>query len=146
MKFEVMDRFDATKYANSSHDEKAIIISISSKFCKPPRMYPDRNGIHNGVEGIIFLSFNDEEVGFDAIQGHHAKRIIDFVDEMAPKVDKIIVHCDAGVSRSAGVCAAIQKYLGYDDFSIFDNPRYCPNMRCYRTVLEYGMQKKGDTE
>lgn len=142
MQFEVMDRVDAIKYSNGKHPEKSAIISISSTFCKPPRMYPDRNGMQTGVQAILFLSFNDEEIGDNAIQELHAKQIIDFVDKMVHQVDKIIVHCDAGISRSAGVCAAIQKYLGYDDFNIFNNPKYCPNMRCYRTVLEYGMQKK----
>ena len=51
------------------------------------------------------------------------------------KVDKFIVHCEAGVSRSAGVGAAIMKALNGDDWDVFKNPLKCPNMKCYRTVL-----------
>ena len=48
----------------------------------------------------------------------------------------VIVHCDAGISRSAGVAAAILKYTTGDDSSIFQNGLYDPNIWCYRKTLE----------
>ena len=47
-----------------------------------------------------------------------------------------LVHCGAGQSRSAGVAAAILKWMTGSDAQIFDNRKYTPNMRCYRLVLE----------
>ena len=47
----------------------------------------------------------------------------------------MIIQCDAGVSRSAGVAGALMKYYNGDDSEIFENPKYRPNMRCYRTML-----------
>ena len=52
------------------------------------------------------------------------------------KVECIIVHCEVGVSRSAGVMAAIQKYLTGDDSAIFNNGAFSPNMYCYRMMLD----------
>ena len=67
-----------------------------------------------------------------------AEKIKQFVE--AHKEDSIIVHCDAGVSRSAGIAAALMKFYNGDDTPIFDNPRYCPNMLCYRTMLNTMME------
>ena len=53
----------------------------------------------------------------------------------------MIVHCDAGISRSSGVAAAILKAKTGDDSQIFNNPKYRPNMRCYRIVLDEFMQE-----
>ena len=139
MKFNIMNRTEAIQYAKNEHAERAAIVSISS------RSHSNANltiGGGNNIQGIIFLSFDDTESSISGISESQAKHIIDFVDSMKNDVDKIIVHCDAGVSRSAGVCAAIEKYLGYDDSNIFDTPKYIPNMRCYRTVLNCGMNKK----
>ena len=51
-----------------------------------------------------------------------------------PNTD-VIVHCDAGISRSAGVAAAILKHTTGDDSSIFQNGLYDPNLWCYRKTL-----------
>lgn len=50
----------------------------------------------------------------------------------------MLVHCEAGISRSAGVAAAaaISKYLDQDDLTIFNSHSYYPNFLCYYYVLE----------
>ena len=53
----------------------------------------------------------------------------------------VIVHCDAGISRSSGVAAAILKAKTGDDSQIFNSPKYRPNMRCYRIILDELMQE-----
>lgn len=65
-----------------------------------------------------------------------ADNIIQFVNQHINEVEQIIVHCGAGISRSAGVCAALMMIINGDDSAIFDNGQYCPNMHCYRLVLE----------
>lgn len=54
-----------------------------------------------------------------------AQKIVAFVKEVAPHVEGIIVHCRAGISRSAAVakwiCSQYQipfdaKYLKYNDY------------------------------
>ena len=56
----------------------------------------------------------------------------------------MIIHCWAGVSRSAAVAAAILKvYTGNDD-QIFKSGTYAPNMYVYHKILEgYGMKNDG---
>jgi predicted protein tyrosine phosphatase len=63
-----------------------------------------------------------------------ADQILDFV-ESHPEAELIIVHCDGGVSRSAGIAAALSKILTGSDFNIFNSKRYQPNMHVYRTIL-----------
>ena len=63
-----------------------------------------------------------------------AQKIRDYVRAYMDKVECIIVHCEAGISRSAGVMAAIQKYLLGDDSAIFNSNLYLPNEHCYRMM------------
>ena len=60
-----------------------------------------------------------------------ALKIAYFVNKWKDKVDTIWVHCEVGVSRSAGIAMAIMEYLNMDLTPIFENPIYCPNMLCY---------------
>ena len=46
-----------------------------------------------------------------------------------------MVHCFAGISRSAAVAAAISKLKGLDDSQFLDEP-FEPNVRVYRTLLD----------
>jgi predicted protein tyrosine phosphatase len=46
------------------------------------------------------------------------------------------VHCDAGVSRSPAVAAALARVLKGDDAEYFAG-RYRPNTRVYRMLLEH---------
>ena len=41
----------------------------------------------------------------------------------------------AGVSRSAGIGAALILIFDGSDLPVFLNGRYHPNMKCYRTIL-----------
>ena len=62
-----------------------------------------------------------------------AKEVWAIVDKYKKDVDLIVINCEAGVSRSAGVGAAISKVLNGDDKDFF---RYfCPNIFIYRKVI-----------
>ena len=61
-------------------------------------------------------------------------KIAKFVMRHKDSIEQIIVHCDMGISRSAGVAGAIAKYLNNDDNKFFMAP-YTPNMTCYHKVL-----------
>ena len=157
MEFEILSRKNAITYSYQSHDKTSVIISISNSYDLYPKFarFSDNN-----IKDILFLFFDDiedfetrsshryykkdEGEVFDSLlQTHYqlcttniAKNIVDFVLLWKDKVDKIIVHCEAGVSRSSGVCAAIMKALTGSDMEIFNNPRYYPNTTCYKKVLE----------
>lgn len=149
----VMSRQEAIRYCHIPHSNKSVIISISD----PYEQYTSEpfTSNSNGVCSILRLSFCDadetgrdvynREVGeTDLISDNDAKNIAEFAARHADK--DIIVHCDAGISRSAGVGAAIMKWAAGNDDRIFDSGRYMPNMRCYRKTLEALMiisQEKG---
>ena len=90
---------------------------------------------------VLFLKFYDldKPLGNDKYDrflftGKQANQIIDFVQEYKD-VGLIIIHCDAGVSRSAGVAAALSKIINGSDFEFFNSGLYRPNMRVYRFIL-----------
>lgn len=82
---------------------------------------PDgKNGdatISDGWHDLLCLSFHDItpethdlEGSYTLMTDKHAQAIIDFVREVAPNVNGILVHCRAGISRSA----AVVKWISYE--------------------------------
>jgi predicted protein tyrosine phosphatase len=126
------------------YDEGHLIISIRTpgdpKEAKLPR--------NEFTYGVLQLQFHDiiaadeeaekeveKEGKYILFNDRMAKIILCFVtSNMTPPVEHILVHCDAGVSRSAGVAAALAKAVyGQDDSEFFS--RYHPNRRVYRAIL-----------
>ena len=154
MNVTVMSRRDAIRYCRKPNDARTAIISISD----PYMAYSDYPFISksNGVVGILYLTFSDADgVGLPDVYGRPTMKEDLMSDDDAKKIaiflrahenDNIIVHCDAGISRSSGVTAAILKYKTGDDSSIFKNGRYCPNMWCYRKTLEALMREEESNE
>ena len=127
----VVDRETAVALTNCDLSLDRVIISISPSWSDEPPF----NENNHAIREILYLFFDDEETGQNAITEHDAKGIAEFVNKWWNSIDQIVVHCDAGVSRSAGVAAAILKHFTDDDTQIFNDVRYCPNMACYRKVL-----------
>ena len=131
MRVIVMSRKDAVRYSFGPHEEETAVVSISTPFQQyGAGIYKSR---YNGIHSILRLEFDDVDCGEEAITEFDAMRIKGYVE--ANKEKTIIIHCDAGVSRSAGIAAALMKHYNGDDSEIFDNPRYVPNMLCYRIML-----------
>ena len=131
----ILNRKEVKKFSCESHDFKTAIISITDT--DKADVIFEKNEI-NGIRAILKLKFDDVErdsKDLHCITKEDAENIVKFVNKNKSKVDKFIVHCEAGVSRSAGVGAAIMKALNGDDWVVFNNPIMCPNMKCYRTVL-----------
>jgi predicted protein tyrosine phosphatase len=118
------------------HDAPHVIISITS--------HPDdlaRLRTNAACLGILRLSFVDADApspqhAEDALFSmSHATSIWDFVYRHRPRIERILAHCDAGVSRSAAVAAAIARVWNGDDAE-FAGGRYRPNPRVYRMLLD----------
>ena len=63
----------------------------------------------------------------------------EFVDTLP--CDNLIVHCGAGISRSAATAAAIMDYLGIEH-NLFTDNRHSPNPLVYKLVQEaFGISK-----
>ena len=139
-KYKVMSRPVCERYCKQTHQASAMIISIKSKHdtVKPKLTRTEKNK----VRYILYLSFDDCEVEDDpdfCMSFEDGKRVADFVNAPYDEVDKIIVQCDGGISRSAGVAAAIMRVKEGDDWPIFNNSKKHPNMTSYlRTLKGFG--------
>ena len=135
MKFFVYSRQRA-KRESYRISEPTLIISITD-----PSLAPNTFARNSNIIGLCRLQFDDvteenarpEDV---LMSDSDALKIKDFVLRYKDRAECIIVHCEVGVSRSAGVMAAIQKYLTGDDSAIFGNDAFSPNMYCYRKMLD----------
>jgi predicted protein tyrosine phosphatase len=86
--------------------------------------------------GILRLQFWDTDLstGYtDAPSAEHAEAIVRFVREHQTHADLIVVHCEAGISRSAGIAAALCRWLNGHEDEFFE--RYLPNRLIYRLIL-----------
>lgn len=128
-----------------------IIISITDPKADLPEFDTNPNRI--AVLGLHFYDIDfskkiiaDDEVeirkqyGFGLFTDDQAKEVVSFVRQHREAADILLVHCDAGVSRSAGVAAAVLKATTGSDEQIFKNRRYLPNMWVYRKVLNAFME------
>lgn len=136
MDIQIMSRSAASQYCLMPHKDSTIIISINNV---PTESFPATRSVFksadNGVQDILFLFFNDEEKDeYGCMSVEQAEQIANFIQNRQTNISRIIVHCQAGVSRSAGVAGALMKIINGDDSAAFSCGRV-PNMTCYRRVM-----------
>ena len=140
MKIMVMNRKEVVDFCKHPHLAQFIIISISTPHVEYSE-FPFCTATNNVID-ICEVQFFDLDNTYPIKKGlmefKDAKKIAEFVSYYKDKI--IIVHCDAGQSRSAGVAAALSKYYNNDDSEYFDNPRLTPNMWCYKLMLNALME------
>lgn len=142
MNVTVMSRDAATRYCYKNHNNPVVMISVSDPYLTYPNgpFCSERNKVL-AIQSLFFTDadkpgkdvYNREVTENDLINEADAQ-LIKRLLSLHPDTD-VIVHCDAGISRSSGIAAAILKAKTGDDSQIFNSPKYRPNMRCYRTVL-----------
>lgn len=115
------------------------VVSISDDPGNHPEM-PD------GCVAALRLHFHDVEVHFAADMFEPPKSVINafseeqasavavFLDNLPSDVATFVFQCEVGISRSAGMAAAVARFLGQDDMEFFRD--HLPNRRVYRMVLE----------
>ena len=133
MNFLVLSR---QKIAGFSTDIPHIVISIVDKYEKSARIRPNKFCL-----GITRLRFDD--YGEDTkkwakektvlFNKEDAKKIVNFVRRYLNKVELIVCQCEAGISRSAGVAAALSKYITGSDEYYFKH--YLPNSLVYKLLI-----------
>ena len=94
------------------------------------------------MRGMLRLSFDDAQPADEPLGGAERLRLMceadaeavwRFVVRYAPEVCRLVVHCEAGWSRSPAVAAAIAHEMR-DDATIFFRD-FHPNPFVFRTVL-----------
>ena len=63
-----------------------------------------------------------------------AQTILDFVQAHRQEVKLIVCQCEAGISRSAAIAAALSRVVQGEDHFFFAH--YAPNDYIYNTLLE----------
>ena len=86
------------------------VISIGEPDMKAPQI---KDGWHD-VLRLFFHDVNPDKVveltnKYTGMNKSQANQIVEFVNRVAPNVDGILVHCKAGISRSAAVAEWIAK-------------------------------------
>lgn len=130
MKIEVRSRFDAKEFVPGV---PWAAISVASYKEDLPRLNATQR------MGLLQLAFADIEFQRIGSENHmfsneQADEILKFVKEMYDRVEVFLVHCEAGISRSPAIAAALTKIYGGDDSFYFEN--YNPNMLVYNKLLE----------
>ena len=142
MTFYILSQREAVQTAYKFRNNTMAIISITEPDAEDvdfsTALVPDKR--------ILRLRFDDID---KEINNHKlftvqdAKQILNFVQKTIASVDFFVVHCHAGISRSAGVAAALSKIYNQNDSYIFNCGKYCPNMFVYKTILtEYFSNRK----
>ena len=130
MEIQVWDRKKAIENVRNI-SKKAIVISITSSGDKFPIFQEQIN------TKVLFLQFDDVDANdtkYKPMTKSQAFKIAEFVNEHLA-AELCIVHCDAGISRSAAVAAAIGKFVNNDDMFIFGRPKFAPNAHVYHLML-----------
>lgn len=102
----VLSREEVERYEPGRRE---ICISISDPFAKPARLSPR-------FQSVLRLYFNDVVERGDPsdilFENEHAAAITTFLDN-APEFNRLVLHCNMGVSRSPGVALGLCDLKGW---------------------------------
>lgn len=109
MKIQVSNRYLAENFTSSIPWAVISIADSESEYAK----LSDDNRI--GLLQVAFCDIDNLISGYKRMNQEDAVKILTFMDEVWDKADLLLIHCEAGVSRSAAVGAAISRIkLGHD--------------------------------
>lgn len=139
MTIKIFSRQQAIKQSYADFDGSKIIISINDPFNEKVKF----NRTNLSIKDVLYISFYDisEETrsifgGYESMSPIDAALIRDFVLKWEKFVDEIWVQCEMGVSRSAGIAAAVAEHFELDSNDILNNSNYSPNILCYNLTKE----------
>lgn len=129
------------------------IISIYSRYCESPIKEDRYNILKLEFDDITERELQQYPERYKLFSENDARRIKDFTDSRLDPEKKLIVHCDAGISRSGAVGLCLNDYLNnyieshYRHLAAFlrDNPYIVPNpyiSRVLNKVLYYSDLKE----
>ena len=131
MIYEIMNRKEARYASGETSAPTTAIISITDVGDEQNEFYPA-----SWIYAVLHIQFDDViERGHNCITKTNAQEIAEFALENYDKAERLIVHCEFGQSRSAGVAAALCQHFEGHDNGISTDPRYFPNWTCYKYVL-----------
>jgi predicted protein tyrosine phosphatase len=125
-----------------------IVISIHTPGSERPVFPNDPNRVNT-----LYLQFHDEvapntrHTETILMSEEQAQEVVKFVkhyvvndlNSSLPKIDLIMIHCEAGVSRSAGVASGLSYWLNETDEYFIQSPFFRPNALCRKLIIEAAM-------
>jgi len=141
IKFDQLMKENEITDENVEKKDQMILISIvdTDKFSKYGEHY-----FKEDHENVINLSFDDCEHDNEAsptqknktkaFSEEQAEKLFNFIKKHKDK-KTCVVHCIAGISRSAGIATFINNYCGgnWEEFKR-TNPQICPNAHVHRML------------
>jgi predicted protein tyrosine phosphatase len=112
----------------AAHDVPHWIVSITSSVEDRARI--PTNGHTLEVVRVTFLEVGAGEPG--AMTDDDARSIVDVFRRHRAVAERVVLHCDAGVSRSPGVAIALARLAGVDESALAK--RYRPNAHVITTM------------
>lgn len=112
------------------------VISMRCTDAEDPAIIPN-------TELILRLQFDDTETSGGtqlAFTDEMAREVLSFVNKVKDSVTILVCQCEAGISRSSGMAAALSVIFGQSNEKFFcgsgPNGRFLPNRLVYRKMLE----------
>lgn len=98
----------------------------------PANPFPSENRLD--VLRLEFFDINEPIGNLQMMTDEQATQVFDFISTWKDKVGLIVVNCEMGIARSAGVAAALSKWINGEDFFFYE--KFCPNSWVYNTMLK----------
>lgn len=140
LKIEVLSREKVQQFVT---DLPHIVISVRDPGSERAKLPDNPNRIAE-----LYLDFDDYDKQYDTtvklVSKEDAKAILGVLKVTEPYINLIVVNCEAGISRSSAIAAAISVLLKLPDGdSQYFNPRgpFCPNRLVYRTLLNTAIEE-----
>ena len=133
---QIMSKQECTLFSFKDLTEDYIVISINDTGYGTV-IYKNKK-----IKDILYLWFDDiwekehEDEDLKLMRKTDAIKIKMFIDTYKYKVNNIIVHCTAGISRSGAVGCVLARYLNGDDNYLLATGKYIPNKHVYKLMCE----------
>jgi len=131
-----------TNEMSASLAENHVWISIMNMTDRNPPELWDNPYRRSLGQLALKIKDTDDQQAYGAISEEQARQIVAFVKKHESPDLIVVINCTAGVSRSAGVAAALTKLACKSDQYIFN--AFTPNMLVYRTILNVGVEMLED--
>ena len=140
IKIDILDFEGAEEYMGLSQEETSIVISISSFGETKAFIVPNS---YSKIKDVLFLEFNDTDIEQDMrgpMMKDDALKIKEFIGKHTKggklQVDKLLIHCEEGRSRSIGITTALMEEYTGKPYDILNSDYYQPNLLCYNRMKE----------
>ena len=142
MKIIALSRSEAKQFV---YERPWVAISIDSFEGEHPKI--------NAVQRVALLQLSYGDIDHDMGPNHgklfdkdDANKVWDFLEQYWDKIELVMVHCMAGVSRSAATAAAIDQCMNGGNGNDFYGGRYHPNNHVLRTLRDTYYERQANDE